>query len=181
MIVETIFSTLDEGGNPNFAPMGIVWAESIVVVRPFRDSQTCRNLLATRLGVANISDDILAYVQSALYDAVLPYFPAKAGPGIVYSNTCFWRELEVISESGNNERADIQCRVIYEGRQRDFLGFRRAGNAVLEATILATRRRFYDALLLEKALARYREVVEKTGDESDKQALQMIQDFVRKG
>jgi hypothetical protein len=181
MIVETIFSTLDEGGNPNFAPMGIVWGESIVVVRPFRDSQTCRNLLATRYGVANISDDILAYVQSALYDANLPNFPAKMIPGNVFSNTCSWREMEVISESGNDKRADIQCRVIYEGRRKDFLGFRRASNAVLEATILATRRMFCDALLLEIELEQCREVVGKTGDAIDKQALQMIEDFVRKG
>jgi len=181
MIVETIFSTLSEGGEPNFAPMGVVWGESIIVVRPFRDSHTCRNLLASRFGVANISDDILAYVQSALYDAVLPHFPAKAGLGVIFSDTCSWREMEVISESGSNERAEIQCRVVYEGRQKEFLGFRRASNAVLEATIIATRRAFYDLTVLEKKLAHYREIVEKTGDAIDKQALQMVQDFVRKG
>ena len=29
MIIETIFSTLDANGNPNFAPMGIEWGEAI--------------------------------------------------------------------------------------------------------------------------------------------------------
>jgi len=172
---------MDESGNPNFAPMGVVWGEGAVVVRPFRSSRTYRNLLTTGYGVANICDDILAYVQSALYDAVLPNFPAKAGPGIVFSNTCSWRELEVVSESGSDERADIQCRVIYEGRQREFLGFRRASNAVLEAAILATRRMFYDEPSVEKNLMHCREIVDKTGDAIDKQALQMIRDFLRKG
>jgi uncharacterized protein len=181
MIVETIFSTQDKGGNPNFAPMGIVWGESTAWVRPFRDSQTCRNLLETRCGIANISDDVLAYVQSALYDAVLPHFSAKMIQGIVFSHACSWREMEVVSASGNEERAEIQCRVVWEGRQRDFLGFRRAGNAVIEATILATRMHFYAPGSLEEKLAQYAEIVEKTGDATEKQALQMIQEFIRKG
>ncbi len=181
MIVETIFSTLDESGKPNFAPMGVVWDRNIVVVRPFRDSHTCRNLLSTRYGVANISDDILAYVRSALYDAVLPHFPGKASPCVVFSETCSWREMEVISDSGDDVRANIQCRVLYEGRQKEFLGFRRGSNAVLEATIVATRRMFYEPLWVEEKLMQYGEIVEKTGDAIDKQALQMVQDFVRKG
>ena len=45
MIVETIFSTIDEDGNPNFAPMGLFWGDETVTVRPYRNTQTCRNLI----------------------------------------------------------------------------------------------------------------------------------------
>jgi uncharacterized protein len=181
MIVETIFSTVDENGRPNFAPMGLVWGEKFATVLPFRETQTCRNLLSTRYGVANLSDDILAYVQSALYDSNLPHFPAKAGPGVVFSNTCSWREMEVVSQSGTAERAEFGCRIVYEGRQRDFLGFRRASNAVIEAAILATRRKVLAPNMLEERLKQYREIVEKTGDAMDKEALQMVYDFIQKG
>jgi hypothetical protein len=180
MIVETIFSTVDENGKPNFAPMGLVWGEEFVTVCPFRDTQTCRNLLLTRCGVANISDDVLAYVQSALYDSNLSSFPARAVRGVVIQNACSWREMEVVSQSGTAERAEFRCRIVYEGRLRDFLGFRRAGNAVIESVILATRRKFYTPETLEEWLIHYREIVEKTGDEMDMEAFRMVYDSVRK-
>ncbi len=40
MIIETIFSTVNEIGQPNFAPMGIVWGEEELTVRPFRQTRT---------------------------------------------------------------------------------------------------------------------------------------------
>lgn len=181
MIIETVFSTLDQSGQPNFAPMGLVWGEELVIVRPYRDTQTCRNLLSTRHGVANLSDDILAYVQCALYDAILPHFPAKACPGVVFGNACSWRELEVVSHGGTNDRAEIHCHVVHEGRQRDFLGFRRASNAVIEATILATRLKLYDQKTQTERMAQFEEIVEKTGDDTEKQAFQMIQAYVHRG
>ena len=60
MIIETIFSTLDAEGYPHFAPMGLLWGEEYMTVRPYRDTQTCRNLMATGCGVANVTDNVLA-------------------------------------------------------------------------------------------------------------------------
>jgi hypothetical protein len=180
MIVETILSTLDETGRPNFAPMGILWGEKFATVRPFRNSRTCRNLMSTGYGVVNVSDNILAYVQCALYDAVLPHFPSKVVPGVVFDGCCSWREIEVISRDGSEERAELRCRVLYDGRQRDFLGFCRASNAVIEATILATRLHLYDRKILTEGLIHYRTIVEKTGDTAEKQAFQMVEDYIEK-
>ena len=179
MIVETIFSTLDESGRPNFAPMGIDWGEEFITVRPFRSTQTCRNLLSSGYGVANLSDDVLAYVQCALYDAVLPSFPAKAVPGIVFRSTCSWREVTLVSQAGTGDRAELRCRVLFEGRQRDFLGFRRAGNAVIEATILATRLALHDHKAIIERMNLYGDIVEKTGDENDRKAFQLVHDYVQ--
>jgi hypothetical protein len=180
MIVETIFSTLDETGSPNFAPMGILWDEKVVTVRPFRNSRTCRNLMATGYGVVNISDNVLAYVQCTLYNAVLPHFPSKVVPGVVFEGCCSWREIEVISRNGSEERAELRCRVLYDGRQKDFLGFCRASNAVIEATILATRLHLFDRKIPTEKLIHYRTMVEKTGDAAEKQAFQMVQDYIEK-
>ena len=181
MIVETIFSTVDNNGIPNFAPMGLVWGAEFVTVRPFRATRTCRNMLSTHYGVANISDDVLAYVRCALYDSTLPNLPAKVVPGVVFENACAWREVEIVSEGGTEERAELKCRVLHDGRRKDFLGFRRASNAVIEATILATRRMLYEPAMLETMLTHYRAIVEKTGDGTDREAFQMVDDFVRKG
>jgi uncharacterized protein len=181
MIIETIFSTIDKAGKPNFAPMGLVWGEEYITIRPFRNSHTYQNLVASGYGVANVTDDVLAYVQCGLYDAVLPNFPAKVAPGIVFEGTCFWRELAVVSCEGSQERAEVRCRILHEGRQKAFLGFCRAGNAVLEAIILATRVRLHDPNTLAEKLISYQEIVEKTGDTNEKRAFQMVHDYIRQG
>jgi hypothetical protein len=160
--------------------MGLVWEEDAVLVRPFRDTQTYRNLQATRCGVASISDDVLAYVQSALTGAVLPGFSAVTVPGIVFRGACSWLELTVVSQGGSDERAEFHCRVLHKGRQRDFLGFCRASSAIIEATILATRLPFCDRGDVVKNLNHYTKIVEKTGGENEKQAFQLVCDYIRK-
>jgi len=180
MIIETIFSTVSQEGKPNFAPMGIVWGEEFVIVRPFRNTRTCSNLLSSRCGIANLSDDVLAYVHCGLYGADLPFIPANAVPAVVFAGACSWLELEVTSEGGSKERAEIQCRVLLKGRQRDFLGFCRASNAVIEAAIMATRLANYDRNKVIEDLIHYMKIVEKTGDDTEKQAMKLIHDYVQK-
>jgi len=180
MIIETIVSTIDDAGTPNFAPMGIVWGEEFLTIRPFRTSQTCRNLLSRGYGVASLTDDVLAYVQCGLYSAVLPSFLAKAVPGVVFQGACSWRELAVISHGGTAERAEVRCRVAHEGRLKDFLGFCRAGNAVIEAAILATRVAMSDPKSLDEKLIQYKEIVGKTGGSREKKAFQLVLDYFRK-
>ncbi len=181
VIIETIFSTIDGKGTPNFAPMGIVWGEEFMTVRPFRHTRTCGNLLSSGYGVANLTDDVLAFVQCGLYRKALPCFPAKVAPGVVYQGACSWRELEVVSRGGSGERAELRCRILHKERQKDFLGFCRASNAIIEATILATRLTLNDRKTVAAKLAYFREIVEKTGDEAEKQAFQLVQEFVEKG
>ncbi len=178
MIVETIFSTLDAAGQPNFAPMGIIWGEDEVVIQPYKTTTTFRNLIATRYGVANLTDDVSAFVQSALYDAVLPHFPASVVPGVVFQGTCSWLELEALGETVPTERAKVRCRVVNRGSRREFLGFCRARNAVIEAAILATRLHLYDPKEVTQALGHYEQIVRKTGDETERVALQRVCEFV---
>ncbi|MBN2318938.1 MAG: DUF447 family protein [Acidobacteria bacterium] len=180
MIVETIFSTIDEGGKPNFAPMGVLWADDIVTVRPFRNTDTCRNLLSTGYGVANIADDVLAYARCALNGDILPNFPARKIPGIVFEGTCAWRELEVIFSEGSEARAEVKCRVVHTEERKDFPGFCRAAGAVIEAIILATRLAFYDRKIVDEKIFGFAEIVEKTGGATEKQALQVVRDYIRK-
>lgn len=180
MIVETILSTLDENSRPHFAPMGVVWGENELIVRPFRTTHTYRHLLATGHAVANITDDVLAFVESALGDVTLPHFQAKVVPGVVFSGACYWRELRVISAAGSPERAEVCCQVVHCGWQRDFLGFNRARAAIIEAAILATRLHLLDEAEVKAELDRYETIVLKTGDEPEYAALQRVRDYIRK-
>ena len=180
MIIETIFSTVDEAGQPNFAPMGVVWGEEELTVRPFRQSRTCHNLLTTGHGVANLTDNALAFVQSGLYHAMLPHFPASTVPGVVFQEACSLRELAVVAVTGTAERAEVRCRVVDKGWRRDFLGFNRARSAIIEAAILATRLHLHDLASVAEALDRYEVIVNKTGDEAEKTAFESIREFVRR-
>lgn len=181
MIIETIFSTLDPEGNPNFAPMGVVWGDEEMIVRPFRNSRTYRYLTDTGYGVANVTDDVLLFVQSALTDAHLSCFPARHIPGVVLCAACFWRELAVIEEIDRiGERAEIRCRVVGQGWQRDFLGFNRGRNAVLEAAIVATRLHLYPIQQVWDELERSQEIVWKTGGDREQQAMRYLLDWVRR-
>lgn len=178
MIIETIFSTMNASGQPNFAPMGVVWGEETLTVRPFRDTLTYRNLVETGYGIANLSDDVLSFVQSALYNAQLPHFPASRVPCVVFQGACSWREVEVIAESGTEERAEVLCKVLYKGRQRDFLGFCRARSAVIEAAILATRCHLYVPAEVFKSLEHYEQIVGKTGGEAERVAIEQVREFI---
>jgi hypothetical protein len=110
MIVETIFSTLDADGQPNFAPMGVVWGEEVLRVRPFRSTHTFRNLEASGEAVVCLTDDVLAFVQCGLYHVRLPHFPAQVVRGAVFQGACSWREVQVVEIGGGPERAEIVWR-----------------------------------------------------------------------
>lgn len=178
MIIETIVSTLDESGAPNFAPMGVVLNRDFITVRPFRNTRTCRNLTAGGYAVVNFTDDALAFVQSGLYHAVLPNFPATAVPGVVFRETCSWQEIALVSETGAPERPELTCRVLHKGLQKEF-HLCRASNAIIEAAILATRLDISDPEFIDNRMVQYWEIVDKTGGDNEIKAFQLIQDYIR--
>jgi uncharacterized protein len=179
MIVEVLLSTLDPAGQPNFAPMGVMWGEDELIVKPFRATRTYANLVATGYAVANVTDDALAFVDTALAHLALPHFPAETVPGVVFAGVCYWRELAVIGTEGGPERAKLRCRVTGRGWRRDFVGFNRARGAVLEAAILATRLHLLAPSDVHRALVQYQAIVLKTGDEPERVALARVQEHVR--
>lgn len=160
--------------------MGLIRNEDQVIVRPYRTTQTCRNLLSNGYGVANMSDDVLAFVQTALYNSVLPNFPAVGIPGAVFQDACSWLELASVYQGGTHEQAEFRFQIVHRGRQRDFIGFCRAKNAVIEAAILATRSALLDRQALIADLNHYLKIVEKTGGQREKQAILLVHDYIRK-
>jgi hypothetical protein len=177
MIVEAIFATLDPAGRPNFAPMGVVWGEDEMTVRPFRATHTYQNLLATRCGVVNVTDDVLAFVDCALGDPALPHFPATTICGAVLENACYWREVVLFDGGGDFTRAELRCRVVRRGWRRDFLGFNRARGVVIEAAILVTRVHLLGKARVLASLAESEAVVLKTGDAAEWLALRRLRDY----
>jgi hypothetical protein len=179
VILESLVTTLDLEGCPNFAPMGVGWGENEIVLKPYRETTTFRNVVATGEAVVNLVDDVLLFVKSALGSPSFPARPAVVVRGVVLEAACSWRELRVRESETNEPRARFVCDVVHRGVNREFLGFSRARGAVIEATILATRTRI---LPIDEVLAEYRRlqvIVDKTAGPVEREAMVMLSEFVR--
>lgn len=179
MIIESIFTTVAANGAVNCAPMGVEWGEETIVVKPFLETTTFRNLRDTRAGVVNLTDDVLLFAQAALGNPVFPHEPAVAVPGVVLAAACSWRELRVVSVDDTPPRSRIVTSVVHRGSRREFLGFNRARHAVLEATILATRIHLLPREELAGELQRLQIIVDKTAGPREREAMALVSDHVR--
>ena len=180
MIIEAIVTTLNEQGEANFAPMGVTIADGEILIRPYKESATYRNLLATGQAVVNLTDNVRLFAEGAVSSPQFPAFPAEIVRGLVLKDACSYYECSILQANTANERADFRCQVVKKGFLREFIGFNRAKNAIIEAAILATRVRFIG---VEKILQEYRrlsEIVKKTGGEEEIHAMQYLQDYVER-
>lgn len=178
MIVETIVTTRDAAGTINFAPMGVEWGENSIVLKPFLETTTFRNLSATGVAVVNLTDDAMLFAQGAISSPQFPSLPAQVVPGVVLEAACSWRELEVTTIDATPPRSRIETRVVHWGTRREFIGFNRARNAILEAAILATRTHLLPAEEIRKEYARLQIVVDKTAGPREREAMELLTRYV---
>ena len=178
MIVETIVTTRDAEGVINFAPMGVEWGEEIIVLKPFLETTTFRNLTATGVAVINLTDDAMLFAQAAISNPQFPSLPATAVNGVVLEAACSWRELQVSSIDATPPRSRIESRVVHRGTRRDFIGFNRARNAILEAAILATRTHLLPREEIREEFARLQVIVDKTAGPREREAMELLTQYV---
>lgn len=179
MIIESIITTLDGQGAINFAPMGVEWGEDVIVVKPFLETTTFRNIQATGAAVVNLTDDVLLFAQAAISNPQYPAGPATVIRGAVLDAACSWREIEVRSIDATPPRSRIETRVVHHGKRREFLGFNRARNAVLETAILSTRLHLIPRAEIETDLAKLQIIVNKTAGPREFEAMELLTDFIR--
>jgi hypothetical protein len=160
--------------------MGVVWGEDRLIIRPYRTTTTYRNLVATGQAVVNLTDNVLIFAQAAVSDAEFPCFPASVVRGVILADACAFREVIVEAIDDGTERATVTCRVVRSGRLRDFLGFNRGKNAVIEAAILATRLRWLGRETVLAEFKRLADIVVRTGDEPEKAAMTFLEEYVER-
>lgn len=181
MILETIVSTMDAQGRPNFAPMGIRLEGERVLLRPFREAQTWKNLQEVPEGVVNFTDNVLLFARCAIDAFVPPHHPAAEVRGAVLDDVCAWQEFRVIERDLAEERGRFWARVVTEGRGRDFLGFNRGKHAVIEATIAATRVHLIGRAPVLEEFTRLRPLVDKTGGPEEQEAFAFLESRIKGG
>jgi hypothetical protein len=180
MIIESILTTMDARGGVNFAPMGVEWGEDEIVIKPFLETTTFHNLQATHVAVVNLTDDAMLFAQGAIANVQFPAGPAAHVRGVVLDAACSWREVEVQTLDATPPRARVVTRVVHRGQRREFLGFNRARNAVLEAAILATRTHLLPPEQIRADFARLQVIVDKTAGPREREAMALLTDYVRR-
>jgi hypothetical protein len=179
VILETIVTTMDGNGIINFAPMGVEWDEEHIVLKPFLETTTFRNLRESKAAVVNLTDDAMLFAQGAISRPQLPFVPAAKVRGAVLEAACSWRELEVLAIDDTPPRSRINARVVHRGVRREFIGFNRARNAVLEAAILATRTHLLPKEQIREEFARLQVVVDKTAGPREREAMDLLTQYVQ--
>ena len=179
MIVETIVTSLDANGAVNCAPMGVEWGDEAIVLKPFLETATYRNLMATRTAVVNLTDDVMLFAQAAISNPVYETKPAHVVRGVVLADCCSWREVEVRSVDSSPPRSRIETAVVHRGTRREFIGFNRARHAVLEAAIYATRLHLLPRSFIDSELERLQVIVDKTAGPRELEAMTLLTEYVR--
>ncbi|OLN28340.1 DUF447 family protein [Desulfosporosinus metallidurans] len=186
MILETILSSISVDGIVNFAPMGMHLPDTDpgrspvkrIVFRLYPGSQTYENLKATGQGVINFTDDVLVFVETALYSGCPPFVPSQKvrPPSMAHART-IW-EFTVTCFDPSTEPAFLEGKIEHREQKGGFEGFCRAQGAVLEAAIAATRWQWLPIGKIIESWPLWLEVVEKTGGNREQHAFNKVGNFL---
>jgi len=179
VIVETIVTTVDANGVVNVAPMGVEWGDDAIVLKPFVDTTTYRNVVATGAAVVNLTDDVRVFARAAVSNPTYPTVPAVLVRGVTLADCCSWREVEVRAIDSTPPRARVDTAVVHRGMRREFIGFNRARHAVLEAAIYATRLHLLPREFVESEFARLQVIVDKTAGADEREAMALLTEHMR--
>lgn len=116
MIIETIVSTINSSSDPNFAPMGFTpISDHSGLLHPYKGSHTYANLQENGVGVVNIVDDVLLFVETALYSTVPPYDSARyvKVPLLKDANSCY--EFRVVDFKKDREPGEVNVKILSPG------------------------------------------------------------------
>ena len=179
MIVESIVTSVDADGAVNCAPMGVEWGDDTIVLKPFLETATYRNVVATGAAVVNLVDDVRIFARAAISNPVYPTVPAAVVTGVVLADCCSWREVRAKTIDSTPPRSPIETRVVHRGTRREFIGFNRARHAVLETAIHATRLHLLPREFIDSELARLQVIVDKTAGPDEHEAMALLSDYIR--
>lgn len=181
-LIETVVTTTGSDGVVNCAAMGVRWGEEELVFWPFNATRTLRNLRFRGEAVVHLTDDVLLLVQAALGHPRPPMRPASVVAGSVIEDANSWREVMVIDiapTTGELPRSRVRARVVASGTgTRQPLGLCRARHAAVEASIFASRLRWLGGERVGVELARLQELVDKTGGERERAAMDYVRRYV---
>ncbi|MCG7851223.1 MAG: DUF447 family protein [Methanosarcinaceae archaeon] len=180
-ISETIVTTTQDS-LPNAAPIGIIRKDNKVLVRLFKGSQTYDNVFKGNFLVANVVNDPLVFVRSTFSDLDHSEFDVVSARGWefpVLKDALSWVAFECSSTKLTSEALVAELDPIFAHLNRCVISAPNRGfNAVLEATVHATRYRLTGDDEYLKLIQMYARLAVKCGEERDKLAMEMLYDLL---
>jgi hypothetical protein len=183
-ISEVIVTTQSAVGMPNAAPVGIITeideqgGETNHFVKLYKGSQTLENVLEASTVAANVTDDVVLFVKTAWGHLSELYLSEFAGmPVLTKANAWIVFTTVLIEEHDDYFRFQVLPRTVKINRT-EVKAINRGLNAVIEATILATRfelakdEREKDSM--RERVAEYAEIVAKCGGRREKEAMVIL-------
>ncbi len=175
-ISEVIFTTISSDGIPNAAPMGLHNKDGRLFVRIY-NSKTLENIMKKPIAAANIVDDPVLFVQSALSDVgperfeFIDGFPVlKDAPG--------WILFECKCKKGENISVVELSPVKGKINTRKLKPVNRGFNAVIEASIHATRYVVFREQKYLEHIEYYNSIVKKCGGAWEKEAMGLLYELI---
>lgn len=175
-ISEIILTTISPDGAPNAAPMGLHRKGGRLFARIY-NSKTLDNILSKPIAVANIIDDPVLLVQSALSDVESEKFEFIDGFPLL-KDTLGWIIFDCACKKGEKisvvELSPVKGKII----ERKLQPINRGFNAVVEAAVHATR---YVVLKERKYLdciEYYNSIIKKCGGEREKDAMRLLYELI---
>ncbi|MHC1635016.1 MAG: DUF447 domain-containing protein [Candidatus Methanospirareceae archaeon] len=176
-ISEVIVTTKSTHGEPNAAPIGIINARGEYFIRLYEGSKTISNIKETGKLAANVTDDAIIFVQSALGRLNNSYFSLFLGfPVLKDANS--WILFKSNFVKGSNLKIFKIEPFAVKINKRGVRAINRGLNAVIEATILATRYVIAENEKKKEKIRRlieyYNGIVSKCGGEREKEAMRLL-------
>jgi hypothetical protein len=186
-ISEVIVTTRSASGKPNAAPIGIITllndetGEQQHFVKLYRGSQTLTNVLETNVLAANVTDDAVIFVKAAFEHLSEAHFSDFAGvPVLTKVNAWIVFTTVLIEERSDYLHFQLLPRAV-EINRKEVKAINRGLNAVIEATILATRYTITkdegEKEELKRLIERYADVVTKCGGRREKEAMRILKEM----
>lgn len=177
MIRETIVTTAAPSGPPHVAPMGATVLDGGYLLLPFRPSRTLDNLLATRAGVINYTDDARVFA-GCVSGRQRHWATVPAGASVRLADTLAHAEFAVERVEDDPARPRIFCRVVREESHGLFRGLNRAVAAVIEGAVLVSRLHMLPADQVAREMAHLAIAIEKTAGPAEHEAWGWLVDAV---
>lgn len=184
-ISEVIVTTESAAGMPNAAPIGILTeldeqGKIQHFVKLYRGSQTLANVLETTTLTANVTDDAVLFVKTALGHLSELYLSDFAGvPVLTKANAWIVFTSVLIEERSDYVHFQVLPRRVKINR-KEVKAINRGRNAVIEAVVLATRfdlaKDEQEKEAMRNRVAEYTETVEKCGGRREKEAMVILKE-----
>ncbi len=178
VIRETVITTLEAGGVPYIASMGVRREGGLYLIAPFRPSKTLDNVRRSGQAVINYTDDVRVFAGCQTGRRDWPTVPAGTVSGVRLAQALAHVEIEVARWEDDELRPRIYCREVARETHGAFQGFNRAQGAVIEAAILVSRLHMLPAEKIDREMDYLRIAVEKTAGPHEREAWQWLVDRV---